>query len=323
MEFADLEIFADVARAESFAVVARRRDINPSSISRAVTALETELGTRLLHRTTRSLRLTEAGERFARRAEMLLEDYAAARAEALDATDIPSGVVRLTASVGFSQVCIVPLLPDLCAKYERVDVDLVATDANLDLAAEGIDLAIRLAPRPQGDFVTALLRPTTYHVVASPAYVARYKPRRPHDLEHLPTVVFPLAGFRSTWSFRENTSLPFEVGVQGRVQASSSIALRELARAGLGAALLGDWLVEDDLASGSLVDLFPSYEVTATQFETGAWLLYPSRKFLPAKTRAVIDFLRQRIGGRSTPHPAGADGPVARRAAADRASRAL
>src|SRR5690349_17161157 len=113
MDFSNLEIFSDVAHAGSYASVARRRGTDPSSISRAVSALEDEIGARLFHRTTRSLTLTEAGLRFARRTEMLLEDLAAARAEALDATDVPSGVLRLTASVGFAQVCIVPLLPEL------------------------------------------------------------------------------------------------------------------------------------------------------------------------------------------------------------------
>lgn len=296
MEFGDLEIFGDVAKASSFAEVARRRDTDPSSISRAISALEAELGTRLLHRTTRSLTLTEAGVRFARRAETLLEDFAAARAEALDATDIPSGVVRLTASVGFAQVCIVPLLPELCAQYDRLDIDLVATDANLDLAAEGIDLAVRLAPRPHGDYVATILRPTNYHVVASPAFAARHKLEVPEDLHGVPTVVFPIGGFRNRWVFRQSGGRTFEVGVRGRVKASSSIALRDLARNGVGAALLGDWLVEEDLTIGTLVDLFPTHAVTATEFETAAWLLYPSRKFLPAKTRAVIEFLRARLG---------------------------
>ncbi len=296
MDLSALEIFSEVAHAGSFAAVARRRDTDPSSVSRAVSALEAELGARLFHRTTRSLALTEAGLRFARRAESLLEEFAAARAEAVDATDAPSGVLRLTASVGFAQVCIVPLLPELCARYERLDIDLLATDANLDLAAEGIDLAVRLAPRPHGDYVASMLRPTRYRVVASPDFAARHQPQRPADLEQIPAVVFPLAGFRNRWSFRRPGEDTAEVGVRGRVQASSSIALRELARGGVGAALLGDWLVEDDLARGDLVELFAGYEVTATEFDTAAWLLYPSRKFLPAKTRGVIEFLRERLG---------------------------
>lgn len=296
MDLAELELFGEVARLGSFAAVARRRETDPSSVSRAVAALEAELGTRLFHRTTRSMALTEAGERFARRVEVLLEDFSAARAEALNATDVASGVIRLTASVGFAQVCVVPLLPELCARHEGLDVDLVATDANLDLSAEGIDLAIRLAPRPEGNYVASMLRPTRYHVVASPAFAERHAPKQPTELERMPALVFPLAGFRSRWLFRNRAGRTTEVHVQGRVQTSSSIALRDLARRGVGTALLGDWLVEDDLARGELVDLFPHHEVTATQFETAAWLLYPSRRFLPAKTRVVIDFLRERLG---------------------------
>jgi len=304
MDLIELEIFAAVARAGSFASAARRRGTDPSSISRSIGTLEAELGTRLFHRTTRSLTLTEAGERFSRRADALLEDFAAARAEALDATDVPSGIVRITASVGFSQACILPLLPELLARYDRLNVDLVATDANLDLAAEGIDLAIRFAPRPLGDYVSSMLRPTVYRVVASPGFAANHRGVQPGDLSALPCLCFPLSGFRSRWLFRDRRKTIQEVPVHGRVQVSSSTALRDLAVSGVGVALLADWLVDDHLKSGRLVDLFPGFDVTATEFETAAWLLYPSRKFLPAKTRAVIDFLRQRLGrpdSRATP----------------------
>lgn len=240
--------------------------------------------------------LTEAGQRFLQRTETLLEDFSAARAEALDATDVPAGIVRLTASVGFAQNSIVPILPELCELYPQLVIDLVATDAVLDLSAEGIDLAVRLAPRPDGDYVASLLRPTRYHVVASPDFAQRYQPKHPEELANLPAVVFPLRGFRSRWLFRDGTGKITEVAIKGRVLASSSIALRDLARRGVGAAILGDWLVQRDLESGDLVGLFPHFEVTATEFGTAVWLLYPSRKFLPAKTRALMAFLKEKLG---------------------------
>lgn len=296
MDLADLEVFANVAHAGSFASVARHRATDPSAISRIVAAIEAELGTRLFHRTTRSMTLTEAGRRFLQRTEVLLEDFASARAEALDATDVPAGVVRLTASVGFAQVAIVPLLPELCERYPQLVIDLVATDAVLDLSAEGIDLAVRLAPRPDGDYVASLLRATRYHVVASPDFAQRHQPKHPEELARMPAVVFPLRGFKSRWMFRDGAGKVTDVAIQGRVLASSSIALRDLARNSVGAAILGDWLVARDIATGELVDLFPQFEVTATEFETAVWLLYPSRKFLPAKTRVTMDFLREKLG---------------------------
>ncbi|WP_421762215.1 LysR substrate-binding domain-containing protein [Devosia sp.] len=296
MDLDRLDLFAEVARTGSFAEVARRRELDPSAVSRAISQLETELGTRLLQRTTRSLALTEAGQRFAKRAEVLLEDFEAARAEALEATDIPKGTVRITASVGFAQVCIVPLLGALLARHPGLAIDLVATDANLDLVTDGIDLAIRLAPRPAGDYVAAKLRSTSYRVVASPDFAKMHPMTEPSDLKSKPCLCFPLPGFRTRWTFRDREGAISEVPVTGPVQATTSLALSELARQGLGATLLGDWLVDEHIASGELIDLFPTHEVTATQYDTAAWLLYPSRRYLPAKTRAVVAFLREKLG---------------------------
>lgn len=295
MDIDELRLFADVARAGSFAAVARRSDMDPSAVSRAVARLETAIGARLFHRSTRSLRLTEAGARFAERVAALLEDFDHARSEALQSVEIPAGVVRLTASVGFAQECVVPLLGELHRRHERLRIELIASDANLDLAAEGIDLALRLASRPEGDYIAARLRRTTYRVVASPEFVAAHRLQAPSDLVAVPCLCFPLAGFRTRWRFMDAAGMETGVAVAGPIQASTSLALRELARQGLGVALLADWLVDAELVGGGLVDVFPHYRVTATEYDTGVWLLYPSRKYLPAKTRAVADFLRQRL----------------------------
>src|SRR3954468_17635286 len=162
MDMDDLRLVLDIAHAGNFAAVARRRDLDPSAVSRAIGRIEAELGVRLFHRTTRSLGLTEAGQRFAARTEALLEDFDVARTEAQEATETASGTVRITASVGFGQICIVPLLAELRRRHAGLRIELLATDANLDLAAEGIDLAVRLASRPEGDYVVTKLRDTRY-----------------------------------------------------------------------------------------------------------------------------------------------------------------
>jgi len=115
----------------------------------------------------------------------------------------------------------------------------------------------------------------------------------PRDLAARSCLLFPFPGYRTRWIFRDATGRRREVPVQGRIVISNALALHRCARDGLGPALLADWLVDDDLASGNLVDLFPEFRVTATDFETAVWLLYPSRAYLPLKTRAFIDFLRQ------------------------------
>ena len=136
------------------------------------------------------------------------------------------------------------------------------------------------------------LMPTRYRVVASPGYVAAMgAPAKPSDLIGRPCLLLSLTGFRSRWVFRK-AGQSEDVAISGQFVISNPLALQVAALAGLGPTLLADWLIEKDLEEGRLVDLFPAHDVTATTFDTAAWLLYPSRAYLPRKTRSVIDFLR-------------------------------
>ncbi|MBV9079244.1 MAG: LysR family transcriptional regulator [Methylobacteriaceae bacterium] len=299
MEVESLHILVEVARAGSFAAVARARGLDPSSVSRTVAALETELGARLFQRSTRALSLTEAGERYLGTVAPLLEGLDEAR-EALRAEPRdPVGTVRLTASVAFGEMLLAPLLPAIRARFPRLRLELILADANLDLVAERIDVAIRLAPTYRADVIGAKLFPTRYRVVASRAYLAkRGAPVRPAELTGRSCILSAVPEFRSRWLFRPagaSATEPEEVLVRGDLVSSNAIVLRAAVRGGLGPALLADWLVADDLATGRLVDLFPDHAVTATSFETAAWLLYPSRQHLPARVRHVIDFLKSEL----------------------------
>lgn len=277
----------------SFAAVARSRDADPSWVSRVIAAIEEDLGFRLFQRTTRRLALTEAGEIFLRRIEAIAEEFEQARDEALAVSAGPTGVLRMTTSVGFGQQVVVPLVPRFRALYPKVDLDLILSDSNLNLVNERIDLAIRLAPTISGDMVVSKLMDTTYRVCASPDYLARHgRLHAPSELTERDCLLFRLPGFRSQWLFTDAAGVATEVPVRGGIVISSAVAQLALAVAGMGPALLADWLADDDIARGRLVDLFPQYEVGATTTETAAWLLYPSKSFLPQKVRAMIDFLR-------------------------------
>lgn len=297
MNIENLRQFVEAARAGSFSAAGRHAGADPSAVSRAVSRLEAEIGARLFNRTTRSMSLTDAGETLLERAEALIEAHDAALEAVGDISRSVSGLVRITASVGFAQHCLVPLIPELHRLHPGLRIDLVATDANLDLAAEGVDLAIRLAPRPEGDYVTAKLRDTRYRVVAAPDFATAAKITRPADVSDHDCLCFRLPGFRSQWRFRDRRGNEQAVAVSGGLETTSSLAILAWALEGLGPALLADWLVDEEIARGRLVDLFPDYEATATSFDTGAWLLYPSRRFLPRKTRTVIDFLKHRLAG--------------------------
>jgi DNA-binding transcriptional LysR family regulator len=296
MQTRDLALFVDVARAGSFAAVAKERGVDPSSVSRAIAGLEAELGLRLFARSTRTMRLTEAGDGYLARIAPLVEELERAAAEARRARARPTGTLRLTASVTFGQRRILPLLPDFRARHPEVALDCRFTDATLDLVAERIDLAVRLGPTVEGDLIAARLMPTRYRLVASAGYLAAAPPlAAPADLAAHAALLFALRPFRLRWLFRNAAGRVETVPVRGAVTLSPAGALREAALLGLGPALLPDWLVDEDVAAGRLVRCLPGWRATATSWDTAAWLVYPSRAFLPAKVRAMIDFLRERL----------------------------
>lgn len=298
MTLESLEIFVAVARRLSFAAVAAERDVDASSISRAVAALERDLGVRLLQRTTRRMTLTEAGEAYRRRVEAVLDELQAARDEVLADARGPTGTLRLTCSVAFGQTLVLSLLKPLRTRYPQLGVELLMSDVNLDLVAEGIDLAIRLGPPPaDSSLVARRLMDTRYRVVASPEYLASAPSlETPADLHRHALLRFPLAGFRSGWRFRDPAGVEETVPVSGQLLISSALGLRTAAVDGLGVALLADWLVDEDLSTGRLVACLENWAVTATEFDTAAWLIYPGRAYLPNKVRVAVDFLRQALG---------------------------
>lgn len=284
-----------VAHHQSFAAVARVLDVDPSSVSRTVAGIEAQLGLRLFQRSTRQLTLTEAGSVYLGRIGPLLDDLELARDAAAEVSTQPSGRVRLAASVAFGQEVIVPHLAAMRAELPAIELELILNDQTVDLVAEQIDIAIRLAPAPKGDLISTRLRSTRYRVVTAPNYVdQRGAPQEPEALAEHACLRMTLPEYRTEWRFRRDNAETV-VGITGPILISNALALRAAARNGLGPALLADWMIDADLEQGSLVDLFPNHDVTATTFDTGAWLLYPSRTYLPTKVRAVIDFLRARL----------------------------
>lgn len=296
MHFEALQIFVDVAHRASFSPVARDRSVEPSSISRSVASLEEELGIRLFQRSTRKLTLTEAGALYLERVEPLLDAAREAADEARSLGRSPTGTLRLTASVAFGHAWLTPLLPKFRAEFPDLKLELLLSDANVDLIAERIDLAIRLGKEVAGDLIATKLLATRYVVCASPAYLASALPlSKPSDLRAHRCLRFALQDYRVRWRFRKGDAVE-AVEVDGDLVGSNALTLRDCARESLGPALLPDWLVAADLASGRLVDCLPEHQAAATSFDTAAWLLYPTRILLPSKVRVMVDFLRREAG---------------------------
>lgn len=231
---------------------------------------------------------------------MLAEELKAARQEVGDAMTNPSGLVRVTASSAFGEHWLIPRLRTFMDAYPDIAVEAVLTDAVVDIVPERIDLALRLAVRPEGDLMANKLMDTRYRMVASPDYLKREGPMDgPAGLRGRQCLLLTLPGYRSCWSFMRDGLLE-DVMVTGRLTTSSPAAIRRAALRGMGPALLADWMVGDDLQQGTLVDLLPTWDATAAAFETAAWIRFPSRNYLPRKVRALVDHLKQSVEKRDT-----------------------
>lgn len=300
MNTGDLQILMQVVRSGSYAAAARELGIDPSVVSRAIKALEGDLGARLFQRTTRKVSLTEAGGVFTERLAPLLEELQQARDAATDSTAEIRGTLRLSVTNTFGLSRVVPLLPTFCNAYPQLDIELMLTEAVVDLVAERIDVAVRLGVMHDSALVAVPLVKLKYRVVASPDWLARQttKIRCPKDLEQVRCVTFALPGFRDRWLFRplKDLSVAQEaVHIKPRAIISNGLALRECVLQGMGPSLLPDWLIDGDLASGAMVNLFPKFEVATSDAAPAAWAVYPSRSYMPAKVRVFIDFLRQSL----------------------------
>lgn len=296
MDLSALQAFVDVIRRGSFAAVARDRGAAPSSVSRLIAGLERELSVRLFQRSTRKLVLTAAGQRFFARIGPLVGELETAASMVADETEQVTGRLRVTAPVTFGQVALVPLLPELARLYPALSFDLLLTDAMIDLAADRVDVALRLGTPDDSSLVATRLFAMRYVVCASPGYLAAAgAPAQPAELARHEGVLLAGPGLPARWQFRDRRGRVTEATPPPRLAISNVLALCECAAAGMGITCVPSWAATSYLRAGSLAPLFGDHEVTATSFAAAAWLVYPSRSYLPLKVRRFVDFVAPRL----------------------------
>lgn len=293
MDLERLQQFTEVAKLGSFAAVAKSLEVDPSLVSRAVAGLEEELGVKLFYRTTRKLSLTEAGTAFLAKIEPLLEEFESARLAAVELKDQPSGLLRVTSTISFGALHLAPRIARFLARYPQIKIDLLATDAVVNLVEERIDVAIRFGHLRDSSYISRKLTSLSYVLCASPEYLrSRKAPKVPADIAQHACLQFLIPGFNQGWKFRHQRSGKIEhVDVAGPLRISNAIALKEATLAGMGIALLPTLIIEEEIKAKKLKLLFADYDVTATDFDAAVWVLYPSREFLPGKIKAFTDFL--------------------------------
>lgn len=297
MNLEAIQTFVDAVARGSFASVARARRIAPSSVSRLVAELETELEVRLFQRTTRRLSLTEAGQAYLDRVVPLLQELDQARDLARDLAAGPRGVLRIAVTGTFAQLHLARWLPRFLAQHQDLRVELALDERYTDLIADHIDVAIRLGHLPSTSAVAKKLCAMPRAIVASPRLLGGRAVLKPEEVETMPCLLFPHEGYGPRWTFRDRRGKVRELEPQSRVVAADGLVLRSLALAGEGLALLPRWLCADELAAGSLVDVFPTHDVTATEFDAVVSLLYASRSYLPLKVRVFVEFMSELFRG--------------------------
>lgn len=297
MEIEALELFAELMHTRSFTNTAKARDIAPSSVSRSLASLEKQLGIRLFQRSTRKLEPTEAGLAYFERIEPLLAELRSAHQVATDLNAVPRGVLRVSSGVVYGEMYIVPLLPELTERYPSLKIELILVDAYLDLIEERIDVAIRTGRLRDSTYVARRLSDMAFYLCAAQKYLDRHGiPTDPQEVTSHNCLLFPRAGHStSRWIFRNHNGNLSEVPISGSSLITNSHAVKQCALAGMGLALLPDWLVGAEVQAGSLIQLFENYEVTPTDFEGAVWLVSPSREYVPLKARVFTEYLLQKF----------------------------
>jgi DNA-binding transcriptional LysR family regulator len=295
----DMAVFARVVDAGSFSGAARQLGITPSAVSRQVARLEGVLRVRLLERTTRKLRLTEAGAAAYTRCQAMVAAAREVLALSDTHTDIPRGLVRVSMPKAWGRQLVHPLMPGFLRQYPEVDVQLVITDRTVDLFQESIDLAIRITDAPPPGLAGRPLMPVRHLVCASPQYLeAHGTPAHPRDLARHSCLYLGEDERDRHWRFQRGGEQA-TAKVSGRYAANHSEVRLEGALQSLGIASLPEFTARAALAAGHLVAVLGDWE-HVTDYAGTAWLLYPPNRFLPAKLRVWIDYLVAGLAGGAT-----------------------
>ena len=280
-----------VVDAGSFVRAADASGRSKASVSRQVAELEARLGVRLLQRTTRRLSLTPAGELYVARCRELLATLAEAEAEVGAHGGEAVGLLRISAPVSFGVRHLAPLWATFMRAHPRVQLEVTLSDRMVDLVEEGVDLAVRIARLPSSSLVSRRLATMRLVLCAAPAYLAeRGVPRTPEDLAEHDVVGYSLSATGDAWSF-DGPQGPISVTVRPRLRTNSGDTCRAVALGGLGLIAQPSFLVADDLAAGTLVEVLPQYRPQPF----GIYAVFPTRKHLAPKLRLLIDFLAEAL----------------------------
>ncbi len=286
-----LETFATAVRAGSFAAAAKVLGITPAMVGRRIQGLEQRYGARLIERTTRAQRLTEAGETFLERAEAVLDAATELEDSMRTAPGRLEGRIRMTGPATLGVHSLARIVARFQATNPAVTLEMILTDRRMDLIAEGLDLAVRIGELRNSAMIARRAGSYRLMLVASPAYVARYgAPQAPAELSSARCLINLNMTPRNRWPLRRNGAEEI-AEVEGGLQIDNGEALRVATLEGAGIAYMPTDLVQDDVAAGRLVQILADWEALRMPIQ----LLYPSRR-IPRRVNALLDVLADELG---------------------------
>jgi len=288
----DLRLFVEIARLSSISAAGKKLHLSPAVASKRLQRLEENLGLLLVNRTTRQVSLTEEGQSTFNKALIILD---AVDELGINGTNISAktvkGRIRLTSPASFGRKIVAPCLSEFLGQYPLVKIELILDDMKTDLLKEGIDLAITIAPLNESNFIVRKVAENKKILVAGKSYIAQYG--KPADFQDLKNHNALILGNYVKWSFiNTRTRQEERIAVRSNFSSNSGEATVAASKEGLGICIKSFWDVRDDLKNGTLVHILPEYE-HARKIDIN--ILFPSKKFLPVRTRRLLDFLQENI----------------------------
>ena len=290
-KYQEMRVFTAVVDAGSFVAAADALGMSKAAVSRYVSELEQRLRVRLLHRTTRKLSLTAEGELFLARCREILAGIEESEAELSTRRDTASGQLKVSVPVSFGIRHLAPLWSEFMQAHPRVTLDVQLADRIMDLVDEGFDLAVRIARLPDSSLVSRKLAATRLVLCASPHYLrARGTPQHPTELANHDLIGYSLLAQGDQWQFTGPDGA-VSVRVRPRFWSNNGDTCVAASLRGAGLQLQPTFLIARELADGQLVEVLPEFR----SVELGIYAVYPSRKFVLPKVRALVEFLAERL----------------------------
>jgi DNA-binding transcriptional LysR family regulator len=288
---AAMETFVRVIEAGSFSEAARQLHLGQPAISKSIAQLEERLGVKLLLRSTRGLAPTEAGESFYHRAKRAIEEADEADLAARGADATLSGRLRVSAAPTFASLHVIPYLPEFLAAHPALDMEIVLDDRNIDLIEAGIDVSLRMGDLRDSSLTARRIGQAQRLVVGTPGYLRRAgEPRVPAELAARECVIYAKGPGRDVWLFRKGTS-EISVTVKGRLRVSAAEGVRSAVLAGMGLAVVSEWMFSRELASGEVRAVLTDWAITPIDL----WAVFPAGRVASVKARSFANFVEQRL----------------------------